>query len=381
MDVLVCGGAGYIGSHMTKMLSEAGHRVVVFDNFSLSNRKDYFNPRVKLVTGNLLNEKELYLLFSRYHFDVVFHFANYSTNNRNPVSRVKEDSAYIYKNNVVGTLNLLTQMRQVHVKNIVYASSADIYQQSCQSLINESFPIVASNAFEMSVITIERMLIDFNQSYGLNSASMRFFHAEGVSADEKLHYWLELKNSELVDLIQALNITVYNKDHLSEFYGRGKADYLHVHDVCQAHLRAMEYLHDSPGAHVFNLGSNGGYSIHDIFDTARRIFHIEQEDPFQVENNDQTDKTLSGEKCKKHLGWQAKVSLVETMSSIYQLIGKQGLDKMQSESSVQSKDFRTIVRTKDVVQIGKSSSPYAVKSATWQKNKSLPESSDYNKLH
>jgi UDP-glucose 4-epimerase len=322
MDLLVCGGAGYIGGFLAKMLVEQGHRVVVFDNLRVGLRDNTIHPRIKFVEGNLLNERELYRLFHRHHFAGVFHVATIS-----PYTIDSQNIHHSYQNNITGTLNLLSQMRTANVNKIVFASSGLVYGTPTRAELGVTVPTAPETPFATTNVTIEGMLTDFHEGNGLNSVSLRFNNASGVAEHYHHYQWHDANPPELVKLLQAF---LPNDAPAFEVPGNidsedGSSpvrDYVHVLDVCDAFIKAMLYLQrGAQGAQKINLGSNGGVSYKSLLEIAKRVSgtqngntHIEA----ASEEYSPKVQTLSSLKAKELLGWEPKYSTEDILQSLWQ---------------------------------------------------------------
>ena len=169
MNILICGGAGYICSHMVKMLAGQGHQVTVFDNLS-TGHKEAVPCGVELAQGDLLRPEDLVALFSRQHFDAVMHFSAKSL-----VGESVINPALYYANNVVGTINLLDAMRDHGVSQFIFSSSASIFGNPLHERINETHPQAPINPYGETKLMVEHILRDYHTAYGLRSVSLRYF--------------------------------------------------------------------------------------------------------------------------------------------------------------------------------------------------------------
>ena len=322
MDLLICGGAGYIGGFLAKMLVEQGHRVVVFDNLRVGLRDNAIHPRIKFVEGNLLNERELYRLFHRHHFVGVFHLATIS-----PYTIDSQNIHYSYQNNITGTLNLLSQMGTANVNNIVFASSGLVYGSPTRAELGVTVPTAPETPFATTNVTIESMLADFNEANGLNSVSLRFNNASGLAEHYHHYQWHEANPPELVKLLKAF---LPNNAHTFEVPGDNDAeedsspvrDYVHVLDVCDAFIKAMLYLQQGEqGAQKINLGSNGGVSYKDLLGIAKRVSDTHDGNTHKKPATDEhtpTVQTLSSLKAKELLDWEPKYTTEDILQSLWQ---------------------------------------------------------------
>lgn len=316
MQILVVGGAGYIGSHMAKMLVQAGYQVVVLDNLSTGFRELALYG--ELVVGDLADTGLLESLFKQHDFDAVMHFAASSL-----VGESVTLPAKYYRNNVSGTLKLLDVMVRHGVKHFIFSSTAATFGEPEYTPIDESHPQKPINPYGASKLMVERMLQDFYSAYGLNSVSLRYFNACGADPEGELG---ECHNPEthLIPLVlQAASgrreaITVFGQDYPTQD-GTCIRDYIHIQDLCSAHALALEALvsGNKVGALAYNLGNGQGFSVRQVIDVAQQIV---AEDGCKI-------KVLVGERrpgdpavlvadsqlAIKELGWQAVFADLQTI--------------------------------------------------------------------
>jgi UDP-glucose 4-epimerase len=321
MNVLVCGGAGYIGSSVARMLEARGDRVVVFDNLGTGFRSAVNHPRIKFVEGNLLNEKDLYLVFKQHDIDAVCHLAL-----RSPYVSDQINVAHCYRNNLTGTMNLLDTMRNNNVSRLVFASSALVYGNNNRVALTEEDPVNPTDSFASTISSVEQMLGHFNQAYGLNSVSLRFYNASGVDSSDQNAEFLTTQKSVILDILfacQASNnseLKISGNNHPTEG-GTVAKNYLHVVDISRAHVKALDYLlEDNTGSHLFNLGADQAYSVGELITTAEKITHNKVRiSPIELETRP-TVQTLSRQQADKILNWQPSYELEEIMQSVWDLI-------------------------------------------------------------
>jgi len=267
-QVLVCGGAGYIGSHMVKLLLERGIGVTVFDNLATGHR-----PAVggaELVVGDIRDRAALASVFGARSFDAVMHFCASSI----VADSVSDPYAY-YENNVLGTLNLLQAVRRAGVGRFVFSSSAAVYGLPEQELIDEDHPTRPINPYGATKLMVERMLEDAAGAYGLRSVALRYFNAAGADPGGALG---EAHRPETHLIPNALRSALGHGPELQVFGtdydtvdGSCVRDYVHVCDLALAHLKAIEYLDGHAGAHRFNLGSGKGHSVLQVIEAVRQV--------------------------------------------------------------------------------------------------------------
>jgi UDP-glucose 4-epimerase len=268
--VLICGGAGYIGAHMLKMLAHQGHNVVVFDNLSTGHRAAV--RWGQLVVGDVLDPGALERLFAVHQFDVVMHFCALSQVG----DSVKDPYSY-YRNNVVGTLNLLEAMRRAGVDKLVFSSTAAVYGiPRDDGGLGESHPTIPINPYGASKLMVERMLEDAAHAYGLSSVALRYFNAAGADPEGDIGESHTPETHLIPNVLRAAlgagngELRIYGDDYDTRD-GTCVRDYVHVNDLASAHLQAMRFLETNDGAHCFNLGSGKGSTVMEIIAAAREV--------------------------------------------------------------------------------------------------------------
>lgn len=270
MNVLVVGGAGYIGSHMVKRLVGEGHSVWVLDNHSTGGRVAL--PFGTLVNGDLADAPLLDQLFQAHAFQAVLHFAAHSLVGESVTSPSK-----YYQNNVVNTLNLLDAMCRHQVSNLIFSSTAAVFGNPNYTPIDEQHPTAPINPYGASKWMVERILQDYANAYGLNSVALRYFNACGADPDVQLGEWHE-PETHLIPLVlqTALGkrdaITVFGRDYPTPD-GTCIRDYIHVEDLCTAHALALDHLVSGKlsGACAFNLGNGSGFSVQQVVAAAQKV--------------------------------------------------------------------------------------------------------------
>ncbi len=265
---MITGGAGYIGSHTSLELLNAGYEVVVVDN--LSNSKETSLQRVQSLTGksltfvkaDLLDRPAVEKIFRNFRIDAVIHFAGLKA-----VGESTEIPISYYQNNVAGTLNLLQAMDQAGVKNIVFSSSATVYGDPATLPITEDFPLSATNPYGRSKLIIEEMMIDLYQSDSAwNIALLRYFNPVGAHKSGQIGEDPNGIPNNLMPYISQVavgkleQLSVFGDDYDTRD-GTGIRDYIHVVDLSLGHIKALERLNAAPGLVIYNLGTGQGYSV------------------------------------------------------------------------------------------------------------------------
>ena len=307
MNILVTGGAGYIGSHVVEELKRSGYTPIVFDNLSTGHRAAVPQD-VKLVQGDIHDVKFAAQTMLDNDIQGVIHFAAFSL-----VGESMVEPAKYYVNNVEGTMHLLLAMRQAQVNKLVFSSTAAVYGEPASTPIKEDFPLHPTNVYGRTKLVIEGMLKDFDAAYGLKYVALRYFNAAGASTTSDIG---EDHNPEshLIPLILKTaqgvrkQVAIFGTDYLTPD-GTCIRDYVHVRDLATAHILAMERLLKGGLSTVYNLGSEQGFSVREIIDTAKQVtgkdFKVVEE---KRRAGDPAVLIASSDKIHRELGWQAKHS-------------------------------------------------------------------------
>ena len=313
MKVLVVGGAGYIGSHMVRWLAAAGHGVVALDNLSTG-----FRPAVtagKLVVGNLADRTLVSRLLRDEQIDAVMHFAASAL-----VGESVQHPAKYYQNNVVAGVELLEAMREVGVQRIVFSSTCATYGVPQHVPIRESEPQLPVNPYGFTKLVLERALADYAAAYRWGYAALRYFNAAGASPAGGIGEDHD-PETHLIPLV--LQVALGQRDHVTIFGddyptadGTCVRDYVHVDDLCAAHLLALEKLGPGQGIQV-NLGTGTGYSVRQVIDVCRQV--TGREIPVQVgprRAGDPPELVADPSAAQRLLGWEPRYTklrpIVET---------------------------------------------------------------------
>ena len=268
MKVLVVGGAGYIGSHMVLMLSERGHEVVVLDDLSTGHREAVLAG--EFVEGSMADAQLLDRLFAAHRFDGVMHFASYIQVGESVLAPAK-----YYRNNVANTLVLLDAMVRHGVRHFIFSSTAAVYGEPLRVPIDETHPCAPINPYGRSKRMVEEILADYNRAHGLKSVCLRYFNAAGADPQGRIGELHEPETHLIPLVLQAAagrrpHLTVFGTDY-STRDGTCIRDYIHVVDLCSAHLLALERLVQGAGSAVYNLGHGKGFSIRKVVAAAERV--------------------------------------------------------------------------------------------------------------
>ncbi|MDB9863459.1 UDP-glucose 4-epimerase GalE [Litorivicinus sp.] len=266
-NFLVVGGAGYIGSHMTKFLIERGNHVCVFDNLSTGYRDAVFDA--EFFAGDLSSVDEIQEVLRLYCFDGVFHFAS----NIEVAESVVNPHKY-YFNNVRNTLNLIDAMIKVGSHRLIFSSTAAVYGHPEKSPMTEDHPRNPINPYGRSKQMIETILSDYRRAHGFKSMSLRYFNAAGADPGGRLGERHDPESHLIPIAIQAAlgqrdSMSVFGADYETPD-GSCVRDYIHVNDLCDAHLRAFEYLNHGSFGTELNLGTGQGFSVFEVIDAVKR---------------------------------------------------------------------------------------------------------------
>jgi UDP-glucose 4-epimerase len=301
MNILVCGGAGYIGSHMAQWLAMHGHAATVLDNLSTGHRE-----AVKwgdLVEADLLDPASLERTFAGRRFDAVMHFSARSLVG----DSVREPYAY-YRNNVTGTLNLLGAMQLHGVDRLVFSSTAAVFGQPTTGLIDEDHPKAPINPYGASKLMVERILADAAAAYGLRSVALRYFNAAGALAEYGIGEAHACETHLIPNVLRSAlgtgpALKVFGNDYPTSD-GTCVRDYVHVQDLAQAHALALGYKDSHPAAHRFNLRNGQGFSVREVIAAASRV--VGAPIPFEQAPRREGDPgtlVASGRRARELLGW------------------------------------------------------------------------------
>jgi UDP-glucose 4-epimerase len=300
-NILICGGAGYIGSHCLRELQSAGYDCVVYDNLSEGHRAAV--KGFELVEGELSDTPKLCETLKKYEIGGVMHFAAFAL-----VGVSMREPLEYYRNNIAGTASLLDAMRQKGVKNIVFSSTCATYGENVPTPITEDVPQNPCNSYGESKLAIEWLLRRCDSAYGIKSVSLRYFNAAGALPDGSIGEDHKLE-THLIPLI--LRETFLHENSLKVFGtdyptkdGSCVRDYIHVLDLASAHLRALRYLENGGETDFFNLGTGIGSSVIEVIDTAREVTGIDiKYKKAGRRAGDPPVLVASAEKAENILGW------------------------------------------------------------------------------
>jgi|SRR6056297_4201562 len=313
--ILVVGGAGYIGSHQVKCLLENDYRVVIYDNLSTGFKKLILSDN--FIKGDLKDTKNLEETIDKFKPDAVMHFAAFTSVGES----VKKPSKY-YRNNLVNVINLLDVMVKNGVNNFIFSSSAAVYGVPENIPITEEETKNPINPYGRTKLMVERVLKDYEKAYGLKYTALRYFNAAG--ADEKGEIG-EMHDPETHLIPIVLKTALGERDIIYIFGndydtrdGTCVRDYIHVNDLADAHLKALERLFAGGESISLNLGSGEGYSVKEIIDYSKKITGIDfKVDVTERREGDPPILVADSSRAEEILGWKREYTLEDIISTAW----------------------------------------------------------------
>lgn len=313
--ILITGGAGYIGSHFALSMLEKGEDIAIFDSLELGHRQTIETLKkygqVKFFQGNLKNLDEIRGVFLRNKFDAVVHFAAYSQ----VAESVKNPQKYYY-NNVYGTLNLLNAMLEFDVKKIVFSSTAATYGEPDYIPIDEKHPQKPINAYGNSKLMVEKILDDYDRAYGIKSVRLRYFNVAGADSEARIGELHEPETHLIPNVLKASeeqSFKMFGTDY-DTIDGTCVRDYINVEDLAEAHIKALEYLNNGGETDYFNLGTNDGNSVKEVFAVCEKV--TGRNIPLEVcprREGDPAKLVADNNKAREILHWEPKRTLEDSV--------------------------------------------------------------------
>ena len=323
--ILVTGGCGYIGSHTVVELLDDNRDVIIVDNFSnsspnvLDSIKEITNKNFKFYKIDITKEKDLEIIFKENKISSVIHFAALKA-----VGESVEKPLEYYYNNINSTLVLLKLMKKYNVKNFVFSSSATVYGSPKTLPINEDFPLSTTNPYGASKLIIENILKDICKAdSSFNVAILRYFNPVGAHKSGLIGENPNGIPNNLMPYITKVSIgelpflNVYGNDY-DTHDGTGVRDYIHVLDLANGHLKALDKIHTSPGLVIYNLGTGNGYSVLDLVNTYSKVNNVDI--PYKIVERRAGDIAkcfADPTKANKELNWSCKYNLEDMCKDSY----------------------------------------------------------------
>ncbi|MBC2851154.1 UDP-glucose 4-epimerase GalE [Cetobacterium sp. 8H] len=304
-NILVTGGAGYIGSHAVVELLDSGYNVIVLDNLE-NGFLDLVDKRAKFYRGDIRDISSFENIFKENKIDAVMNFAGYIKVGES----VLEPNKY-YLNNTYGVMNVIEVMKKYNVKNIIFSSTAAVYGEvQCEGLVYEDYPTNPINPYGASKLMAERVILDAAKAYGINYSIFRYFNVGG--AHEK--YQIGQKGDGVTALIPIIlqtakgereELSVYGNDYPTKD-GTGIRDYIHVVDLVRAHISALPSLEKNISG-IYNLGNGNGFSVLEMLNSAREVTGKDIKFKFVDRRpGDPASVVASSQKAREILGWKAE---------------------------------------------------------------------------
>ena len=321
--ILVTGGAGYIGSHCAVEFLNSGFDVIIFDNLSVGHLEIVKNMQTDFknlffIEGDLKNKKDIDFVFKNHKIDAVIHFAAYSQ-----VAQSVINPSEYYENNVVGTINLLNSMVENNVLRIIFSSTAATYGEPKYVPIDENHPQSPINPYGRTKLMIENIMDDYDKAYGLKSIRLRYFNVIGANYKAKIGEWHNpethlIPNILKSDIIPDYIFNIFGDDYPTKD-GTCVRDYVDVEDLAVAHRLAYNYLVQNNKTDVFNLGSESGYSVKEIYDAVVQV--LNKEIPVKYSKRREGDPAVllaKSSKAKNILNWVPQKNLSESIRNAHE---------------------------------------------------------------
>jgi len=311
MKILVCGGAGYIGSHTVKSLLREGFEVVIFDNFSSGKEELVIGGEV--IRGDLDDKEPIREVFKARKIEAVLHFA----------SLIQVGESYLnpqryYTHNLSTSLNLFEAMLEADVKKIIFSSSAAVYGAPQEIPITESHPLNPINPYGHTKLFVERILQDYEKAYGMRFISLRYFNAAGADPDAELGELHDPETHLIPNILQFLlgkkdSFQVYGTDFPTPD-GTAIRDYIHVTDLADAHVLALRKLITSGDSDAINLGASRGFSVLEVVKKVEEMTGLRVSFRAKPKRLGDVPVLLASKvKAEQRLGWRLRYSGLETI--------------------------------------------------------------------
>jgi UDP-glucose 4-epimerase len=310
-NILVTGGAGYIGSHVVKQLMNSGYNAIVYDNLSTGHKE--FTERATFVNGDIGDKELLNKVLTENKVEAVIHFAANADVGESIINPMK-----YYANNIVNGLNLLNTMIVCNIKKIVFSSSCAIYGIPAMLPIVEEEKQMPVNTYGYTKLMFEQIMMDYQSAYVLQFVSLRYFNAAGADIQGELGEWHEPETHVIPLIIQTAlgmrkQFSIFGTDYDTKD-GTCIRDYIHVTDLADAHVKALNYLFENEKSNIFNLGTGTGISVSDLVNTVEKItnkrLNIVEE---KRRSGDPPILVANNEKSREILKWQPVNSSIENI--------------------------------------------------------------------
>lgn len=317
MTLLVIGGAGYIGSSFVDYIfNSSKHKVIVLDDLS-TGFKIAVHKKAKFIEGSILDKDCLDKIFKKYQIDAVFHFAA-----KLIVPESVSEPAKYWLNNVGGVATLLESMKDYNVNKIIFSSTAAVYGFATKTPIDENCPTNPCNPYGSSKLACEKLIQEAKLAYGINYCILRYFNVAGASDNNQ--YGLRKKEPTLLipamnrSLIEKFTMNVFGNDYPNTHDHTCVRDYIHISDLCTAHLQGLDWMIKNNESNIFNLGSSVGFSVLDVLNTANKVLDTTVSYNFAPRRPGDPEILITNNtKAAKILNWKPTKKLEEMIVSDY----------------------------------------------------------------
>ena len=323
--ILVTGGAGYVGSHCVLALLEKGYDVVIFDNLELGHIETVETLKsiqasgkvIDFIQGDLKNLSDIQNVFKKHEIEAVVHFAAYSQ-----VAESMKNPQKYFSNNVDGTVNLLKSMIENGVKRIVFSSTAATYGEPIYTPIDENHPQKPINPYGETKLKIEKIMDEYDKSFNLKSVRLRYFNVAGADNRARIGEWHEPETHLIPNILKSTfgcgkTFQMFGTDY-DTIDGTCVRDYINVEDLAKAHVLALDYLGKGGETNFFNLGTNNGNSVKEVFSVCEKV--TGGKIPVDIQPRREGDPAIlvaDNQKAKKVLGWVPEKTLEDSILSAY----------------------------------------------------------------
>ncbi len=319
--ILVTGGAGYIGSHTVLNFLNKGYEIVVIDNLenghieTINTLKQIGN--IHFIKGDLRNLDDVETIFSNYKIDTVIHFAGFIQ-----VEESVNNPDKYYKNNVLASINLFNTMVKHNVQKVVFSSSAAVYGEPIYTPIDEKHPKKPLNPYGENKSQVEEILKEYDAKYNLKSICLRYFNVVGADSQTRIGEWHEPETHLIPNILKS----IFEKDKIFKIFGTDYdtfdgtciRDYVNVEDLAEAHYLAYLYLKENNKSDIFNLGTENGSSVKEVFETVEEItkkrINVEIK---QRRSGDAAILLANSSRAKEILKWIPKHNLEDSIKTAY----------------------------------------------------------------
>ncbi|MGL4977878.1 MAG: UDP-glucose 4-epimerase GalE [Cetobacterium sp.] len=319
-NILVTGGAGYIGSHAVVELLDSGYDVIVLDNLE-NGYIELVDKRAKFYKGDIRDISTFENIFIENKIDAIMNFAGYIK-----VGESVEEPNKYYLNNTYGVMNIIEVMKKYSVKNIIFSSTAAVYGEvNCEGLVYEDYPTNPINPYGSSKLMAERVIIDAAKAFNLNYSIFRYFNVGGAHEKYKIGQKGDGVTALIPIILQAAKgerekLSIYGNDYPTSD-GTGIRDYIHVVDLVRAHIAALPSLKENVSG-IYNLGNGTGFSVLEMLNAAKKVTEIDiKSEVIERRAGDPASVVASSEKAREILGWKPEYTdvskIIETAWNWY----------------------------------------------------------------